>query len=150
MFIGIDHGTTAIRFSSGEKEFKISRKAARDFTIRDLEELGPVGDIEGIALCYSMGDNFSEITPIGNLSNRGVVSREGAGEHIGGGRGSSMRSSRAASRPSPSRASTAAPRRTRGSRRTPTRRARRRSGSRTRSTSPSVMTSWYPMSPRIR
>jgi putative methanogenesis marker protein 12 len=85
MFIGIDHGTTAIRFSSGEKEFKISRRAARDFTIRDLEELGLIGDIEGIALCYSMGDNFTEITPIGSLSNRGVVSQEGAGEHIGGG-----------------------------------------------------------------
>jgi putative methanogenesis marker protein 12 len=85
MFIGIDHGTTAIRFSSGEKEFKISRRTARDFAIRDLERLGPRSDIEGIALCYSMGDNFSEITPIGKLSNRGVVSREGAGEHIGGG-----------------------------------------------------------------
>jgi putative methanogenesis marker protein 12 len=85
MFIGIDHGTTAIRFSSGDKEFKISRRAARDFTIQDLEELGPIGDIEGIAVCYSMGDNFAEISPISNLSNRGVVSQEGAGEHIGGG-----------------------------------------------------------------
>ena len=85
MFIGIDHGTTAIRFSSGDKEFKISRRDARGFTIRDLEQLGPIGEIEGIALCYSMGDNFSEITPIGLLSNRGVVSQEGAGEHIGGG-----------------------------------------------------------------
>jgi len=85
MFIGIDHGTTAIRFSSGDKGFKISRRDARDFTVRDLEELGPIGDIEGIALCYSMGDNFVEITPIGLLSNRGVVSQEGAGEHIGGG-----------------------------------------------------------------
>jgi len=85
MFIGIDHGTTAIRFSSGEREFKISRRDARDFTMRDLERLGPIGGIEGIALCYSMGDNFSEITPIGLLSNRGVVSQEGAGEHIGGG-----------------------------------------------------------------
>ncbi len=85
MFIGIDHGTTAIRFSSGEREFKISRRDARDFTMRDLERLGPIGGIEGIALCYSMGDNFSEITPVGLLSNRGVVSQEGAGEHIGGG-----------------------------------------------------------------
>jgi putative methanogenesis marker protein 12 len=85
MFIGIDHGTTAIRFSSGDREFKISRRDARDFTIRDLERLGPIGGIEGIALCYSMGDNFSEITPVGLLSNRGVVSQEGAGEHIGGG-----------------------------------------------------------------
>jgi putative methanogenesis marker protein 12 len=85
MFIGIDHGTTAIRFSSGEREFRISRRDARGFAVRDLERLGPLRSIEGIALTYSMGDNFSEITPVGNLSNRGLVSREGAGEHIGGG-----------------------------------------------------------------
>jgi len=85
MFIGIDHGTTAIRFSSGDKEFKISRRDARDFRIDDLERLVPIGGIEGIALCYSMGDNFSEITPVRLLGNRGVVSQAGAGEHIGGG-----------------------------------------------------------------
>jgi putative methanogenesis marker protein 12 len=85
MFIGIDHGTTAIRFSSGDREFRIPRKAAVDFAVRDLERLGPLADIEGIALTYSMGDNFSEITPIGLLENRGLVSREGAGEHVGGG-----------------------------------------------------------------
>ena len=32
-----------------------------------------------------MGDNFSRITPVSKLKDRGVVSREGAGEHIGGG-----------------------------------------------------------------
>ncbi len=85
MFIGIDHGTTAIRFSSGDREFKISRRDARAFGIRDLERLGPLEGIEGIALSYSMGDNFSEIIPVGLVENRGVVSREGAGEHIGGG-----------------------------------------------------------------
>ena len=85
MFIGIDHGTTAMRFSSGEREFRIPRKEAVDFAVRDLERLCPLGEIEGIALTYSMGDNFSEITPVGRLENRGLVSREGAGEHIGGG-----------------------------------------------------------------
>ena len=85
MFIGIDHGTTAIRFSSGEREFRIPRKEAVDFAVGDLERLGPLGEIEGIALTYSMGDNFSEITPVRRLVNRGLVSREGAGEHIGGG-----------------------------------------------------------------
>ena len=85
MYVGIDHGTTAIRFSSGDREFKISRTDARGFSLPDLELLGPLGDIEGIALCYSMGDNFTEITPVGLLENRGVVSREGAGEHVGGG-----------------------------------------------------------------
>lgn len=85
MFIGIDHGTTAIRFSSGDREFRISRRDARSFVAEDLERLGPLREIEGIALCYSMGDNFSEITPVGRLSNRGVVSQAGAGEHVGGG-----------------------------------------------------------------
>jgi putative methanogenesis marker protein 12 len=85
MFIGIDHGTTAIRFSSLDREFRIPRTEAVDFAVRDLERLGSPGSIEGIALTYSMGDNFSEITPIGLLENRGLVSREGAGEHIGGG-----------------------------------------------------------------
>src|SRR5512136_2007019 len=85
MFIGVDHGTTAIRFSSGEGEFRIPRKEAVDFAIRDLERLCPLGEIEGIAVCYSMGDNFSEITPIALLRNRGVVSQAGAGEHVGGG-----------------------------------------------------------------
>jgi putative methanogenesis marker protein 12 len=32
-----------------------------------------------------MGDNFSAITPVQHLENRGLVSREGAGKHIGGG-----------------------------------------------------------------
>jgi putative methanogenesis marker protein 12 len=85
MFVGIDHGTTAIRFSSGDREFKVSRREARTFTIEDLERLGPVEGIKGIALGYSMGDNFSEITPVGRLRNRGVVSQAGAGEHVGGG-----------------------------------------------------------------
>jgi putative methanogenesis marker protein 12 len=85
MFIGIDHGTTAIRFSRGDLEFKISRRDARDFRIAGLERLGPLGSIRGIALGYSMGDNFSEITPVSLLENRGVVSQAGAGEHVGGG-----------------------------------------------------------------
>lgn len=89
MFIGIDHGTTAMRFSSGQSrensEFKISRQDARTFVIADLERICPLDNIEGIAVCYSMGDNFSEITNIQNIKNRGLISREGAGEHIGGG-----------------------------------------------------------------
>jgi putative methanogenesis marker protein 12 len=85
MFIGIDHGTTAMRFASECGEFKISRQEALLFTISDLERLAPRSDIEGIAVCYSMGDNFSAITDIKKVKNRGLVSREGAGEHVGGG-----------------------------------------------------------------
>ena len=85
MFVGIDHGTTALRFASENAQFKLTREAATGFTVSDLARLCPPDEIEGIALCYSMGDNFSRITGIDKIKNRGVVSREGAGKHIGGG-----------------------------------------------------------------
>ena len=85
MFLGIDHGTTAMRFASGTGQFRLTREEAMRFAAADLGRLCPPDDIEGIALCYSMGDNFSKITDIKKIKNRGVVSREGAGKHIGGG-----------------------------------------------------------------
>ena len=85
MFIGIDHGTTAMRFAGETGQFKLSREAAKDFTISALSRLCPIDDIEGIALCYSMGDGITSITSIGKVKNRGIISREGAGKHIGGG-----------------------------------------------------------------
>jgi len=85
MYIGIDHGTTAMRFSTGTSGFSISRTDARDFTIGELTRLCPLDEIEGIAVCYSMGDAISAVTDIRRVANRGVITREGAGEHIGGG-----------------------------------------------------------------
>ena len=85
MFIGIDHGTSSIRFSTGESCFKITREEAREFRWQSLARLCPPGEIEGIALTYSMGDGITRITPVRDLADRGVVSREGAGKHIGGG-----------------------------------------------------------------
>ncbi len=86
MFIGIDHGTSALRFSAGKgRRFKIPREDAVSFCMEDLFRLAPPDEIEGIALTYSMGDNFSSITPLHLLVNRGIVSREGAGKHTGGG-----------------------------------------------------------------
>jgi len=85
MFVGIDHGTTAMRFASKTNQFKMTREEATGFSINDLTRLCPLDEIEGIALCYSMGDNFSKITRIEKVTNRGVVSRDGAGKHIGGG-----------------------------------------------------------------
>ena len=85
MFVGIDHGTTAMRFASETGQFKMTREEATGFSIDDLARLCPLDEIEGIALCYSMGDNFSKITRIDKVTNRGVVSRDGAGKHIGGG-----------------------------------------------------------------
>lgn len=85
MFIGIDHGTTAMRFASETGQFKISREDAKSFSMNDLFSHFPENKIEGIALTYSMGDNISAITDIRKIRNRGIVSREGAGKHIGGG-----------------------------------------------------------------
>jgi putative methanogenesis marker protein 12 len=85
MFIGIDHGTTAMRFAGESGEFRISREEAREFSIADLTRICPLEEIEGIAVCYSMGDGISAITGIGKVHNRGIVSRDGAGKHIGGG-----------------------------------------------------------------
>jgi putative methanogenesis marker protein 12 len=85
MFIGIDHGTSAMRFAGGGREFKIPREKATSFSISDLSALCPVEEIEGIALTYSMGDNFSKITSVKKIVNRGIISRDGAGKHIGGG-----------------------------------------------------------------
>jgi putative methanogenesis marker protein 12 len=85
MFLGIDHGTTAMRFATESGVFKMPRREALSFRLDNLDPIGPVGAIEGCALCYSMGDGICAITPIGRVKNRGVVSREGAGEHTGGG-----------------------------------------------------------------
>jgi putative methanogenesis marker protein 12 len=85
MFIGIDHGTTAMRFAGETGEFKISREEAKEFRIDDLTRLCPLDEIGGIAICYSMGDNMTAITDIRKVQNRGIVSRDGAGKHIGGG-----------------------------------------------------------------
>ena len=85
MFIGIDHGTTAMRFSGETGQFKVTREDARGFTIAALSQICSLREIEGIALSYSMGDGISAITDIRKVKNRGIVSREGAGKHIGGG-----------------------------------------------------------------
>ena len=92
MFIGIDHGTTGIRFANTEgKWFELSRKQARDMAKEQI--IGSIltnfnvaiEDIGLIAVTYSMGDGISRIMPIGKVKNRGVISQEGAGVHIGGG-----------------------------------------------------------------
>ena len=85
MFVGIDHGTTAMRFAGGGRVYKIPRTDAVSFLLSDLFALTQGEEIEGFVITYSMGDNFSEITQVSELKNRGLVSQDGAGEHIGGG-----------------------------------------------------------------
>ncbi len=85
MYLGIDHGTTAMRFATPSGEMKIPRRDATAFTMDDLAPLSRNGAFDGIAVCYSMGDAISAITSITKVRNRGIITREGAGEHIGGG-----------------------------------------------------------------
>ncbi len=99
MFIGIDHGTTAMRFAGETGEFKISREAALEFSIEDLSRICPVDEIEGIALCYSMGDNISSITHISKVKNRGLISRMGQDSISVAGQGFLIRLQRAGSLP---------------------------------------------------
>ncbi len=92
MFIGIDHGTTGIRFADTEGRWlEITRQQARDMTKEQILQAMlsafnvKAPDIELVAVTYSMGDGISKITPIEKVKDRGIISREGAGVHIGGG-----------------------------------------------------------------
>ncbi|MDW7732023.1 MAG: methanogenesis marker 12 protein [Methanolobus sp.] len=97
MFIGIDHGTTAMRFASVDMEksavskLEVSRHDAASMSeaqvISLVEEKFGVSrnDIEMIAVTYSMGDSIISIESINAVENRGVRSIEGAGKKTGGG-----------------------------------------------------------------
>ncbi len=92
MFVGMDHGTTAIRFGTDDRcVFELSREDAKTMPDSILLEsiLSGLGtkakDIELFAISYSMGDGISEITDMERVANRGVVKISGAGIHIGGG-----------------------------------------------------------------
>ncbi|HII06163.1 MAG TPA: methanogenesis marker 12 protein [Methanotrichaceae archaeon] len=100
MFLGVDHGTRAIRFANSEgKCCVIPREVAGGLSpeeitdrIRVAFDLGSNGvgagsaeKVELLALSYSMGDGLSEIVRIEDAANRGVISQKGAGIHVGGG-----------------------------------------------------------------
>jgi putative methanogenesis marker protein 12 len=98
MFLGVDHGTRAIRFANSDgKCYVIPREEAGGLApseiidrIREAFDLGESGTggaekVELLALCYSMGDGLTEIVRIEDAENRGVISQEGAGLHVGGG-----------------------------------------------------------------
>ncbi|MGC9514142.1 methanogenesis marker 12 protein [Methanocrinis sp.] len=93
MFLGVDHGTRAIRFADSEGKCRvIPREEAGGLDpseiidrIREAFDLSAGGEVDLIALCYSMGDGLTEIVRIEDAENRGVISQEGAGLHVGGG-----------------------------------------------------------------
>ena len=94
-FIGIDHGTTAMRFALIKEDrtltFELGRAEAAAMSeneiLASLEEKFGVRreTIDLVALTYSMGDGFSTIKDIKNLEGRGLKSTEGAGKKTGGG-----------------------------------------------------------------
>ncbi len=89
MFIGIDHGTQAVRFATlDDRKFELPRKCIAESTVID--------DIEGglnlkfefvklIGLSYSMGDGINKIMDLRKVTNRGLREGGGAGRYVGGG-----------------------------------------------------------------
>ncbi|SFM17817.1 methanogenesis marker 12 protein [Methanolobus profundi] len=96
MFVGIDHGTTAMRFAAlfpgGDVlRLEIPRTEAANMTetqlVAAMEDAFGVKskDISLMAVTYSMGDGISDIEDIRTVKDRGVRSIEGAGKKTGGG-----------------------------------------------------------------
>lgn len=94
-FLGIDHGTTAIRFAleTGNEVLTFELERAAAAALSEVEILATIEDKFGIqyeeidlaALTYSMGDGFSSIKDVKKLEGRGLKSIEGAGKKTGGG-----------------------------------------------------------------
>ncbi len=89
MFIGVDHGTQAIRFATlDNRKLELPRETITPTSvIRDIEEgLNLNLDfVKLIGLTYSMGDVITEITNVKKVKNRGLKAAGGAGRYIGGG-----------------------------------------------------------------
>ena len=89
MFIGVDHGTQAVRFATlDNRKLELPReKIAESSVINDVEEgLNlKLEFVNLIGLTYSMGDGITNITNIKKVSNRGLKASGGAGTYVGGG-----------------------------------------------------------------
>jgi putative methanogenesis marker protein 12 len=90
MFLGVDHGTMAIRFAaSGNGFWELPRERAAGLTPQEilqlLEENLGLREVELVALTYSMGDGLSRIVRMEDAPNRGLLQQDGAGLHLGGG-----------------------------------------------------------------
>jgi putative methanogenesis marker protein 12 len=90
MFLGVDHGTTAIRFATSEGRcWNLARQeasclSAEEIVTQIVENLG-LCEVDLVALSYSMGDGLTRIVGLQNAPNRGLVRQDGAGLHVGGG-----------------------------------------------------------------
>ncbi|WP_458402861.1 methanogenesis marker 12 protein [Methanobrevibacter sp.] len=94
VFIGMDHGTTGISFCIMSDDgnvldvFKIGREESKKGLVSATEELEKRVDFNSVkmmAITYAMGDGISEILPLDEVENRGILSIAGAGKVTGGG-----------------------------------------------------------------
>jgi len=89
MFIGVDHGTQAVRFATlDNRKLELPReRIAESSVINDIEEgLNlKLEFVNLIGLTYSMGDGITRITNIKKVRNRGLKAQGGAGSYFGGG-----------------------------------------------------------------
>ena len=94
VFIGMDHGTTGISFCLMDEDekildiFKIGREDSKNGKVSAIEELSKrcdLGSVKLMAITYAMGDGISDILPIDNVEDRGILSIGGAGKVTGGG-----------------------------------------------------------------
>jgi len=89
MFIGVDHGTQAVRFATlDNRKLELPReRIVESSVINDIEEgLNlKLEFVNLIGLTYSMGDGITNITDIKKVHNRGLKASGGAGTYIGGG-----------------------------------------------------------------
>lgn len=90
VFVGIDHGTTAVRVAIMEwheraypRTIELLKSEGKMEFIKTLEEKVPLDEIKLIAVSYSMGDAISAITPIERVKNRGVRSLDDVGPYTG-------------------------------------------------------------------
>jgi putative methanogenesis marker protein 12 len=95
MFIGVDHGTNAMRFAGicedRIRTFEMPRTEVSGMSeaqiidsITSHLDIG-ISDIELVAVTYSMGDGIVSIEDVDNVDSRGVLSIEGVGKKTGAG-----------------------------------------------------------------
>ncbi|WP_458453267.1 methanogenesis marker 12 protein [Methanobrevibacter sp.] len=94
VFIGMDHGTTGISFCILSDEgdvievFKIGREESKKGLVSVTDELTKRVDLNTVklmAITYAMGDGISQIMPTEKVTDRGILSINGAGKVTGGG-----------------------------------------------------------------
>ena len=90
----MDHGTTGISFCAMSHDgeiidiFKIDREDSKNGRVSALEELSKRVNLDSVklmAITYAMGDGFSKIMAADKVSDRGILSIDGAGKVTGGG-----------------------------------------------------------------